>query len=165
MKVIPFKPEHIQQAAKLAELNLAEENNRLNFILPKQPIPDLSCFAHNNLGVAAFEGDKMLGFIGCYGPVTHLFGNSDGVYSPLHANATVQKNRQKIYSAMYEYASDIWVDNNLLSHSITLYANDTDAINSFFEIGFGKRCVDGAMHMSKISYYIKSTDGFYELNK
>lgn len=165
MKVIPFKAKHIQQAAKLAELSFKEENNRLNNILPKEDIPDLSHFMDNNLGVAAFDEDTMLGFICCYGPINNLFGTSEGIYSPLYANSAVAQNRQRIYSAMYEYASDVWVKHKLLSHSITLYANDTDAINSFFDNGFGKRCVDGIKDTNRCSYDLKNTDSFYELDK
>ena len=165
MKVIPFKSEHIQQAVRLAELNFKEENNRLQNILPKANLPDLSQFADNNLGVAAFDGDTMLGFICCYGPCHNLFGKSDGIYSPVHANAAVHANRQKIYSAMYQFASNIWVENKLLSHSITLYANDSDAINSFFDNGFGKRCVDAAMDMNKYSYVLKNVEHLRELHK
>lgn len=165
MKVIPFKVKYIQQAARLAELNFEEENNRLGNIMPNKTIPDLSQFADNNLGVAAFDGDVMLGFIGCYGHINNLFGMSNGIYSPIHANGAIQKNRQRIYSAMYEYASNIWVENELLSHSLTLYANDTEAINCFFDNGFGKRCVDGIKNISECSYKIKNTELFSELSR
>ena len=119
MKVIPFTQEHMQQAERLAELSFAEENNRLQNILPNASIPDLSVFANNNLGIAAFDRDTMLGYIGCYGPINNLFGKSNGIYSPVHANGAAKENRAKIYSIMttmqYSHflimasAKDVWM--------------------------------------------------------
>ena len=165
MKVIPFKHNHIQQAKKLAELNFAEENKRLNNILPTESIPDLSVFAKNNMGVVAYDGDVMLGFMGCYGPINNLFGKSNGIWSPVHAHGTVEKNRKKIYSLMYQHVAKIWVDQGLLSHCITLYANDNNAINCFFDNGFGKRLVDAVMDVNSFPCKFEDDNLCFELNR
>ena len=165
MKVLPFTSEHTQQAKKLAELSFIEENQRLNNILPNSNIPDLPASADNNLGVAAFDGDRMLGYICCYAPLRNLFGTSNGVYSPLYANGAQKQNRQKIYSAMYQYASNSWVEKKLLSHVITIYANDKEALNSFFDNGFGKRCVDAIADINSFPCKLQNEDMFSELAK
>ncbi|MEX1376654.1 MAG: GNAT family N-acetyltransferase [Eubacteriales bacterium] len=165
MEIKTFEPEHIQQALELAELSFEQENKKLNNILPKTSIPDLKEFADNKLGVAAFEKNKLIGYICCYGPVKNLFGVASGVWSPVHGNAAVQDDKRKIYSKMYQYASEMWVNQSLLSHSITLYSTDSDGIGSFFDNGFGKRCVDGIMDIRKDSIYAKNSSDFFELPK
>ena len=66
-------------------------------------IPGLYGFAENGLGVAAFENEKMIGFLCCCEPFDNAFRATDvrGIFSPMGANAAVSKNRPQIYAAMY----------------------------------------------------------------
>lgn len=70
-------------------------------------IPDLHSFSANGLGVAAFENEKMVGFLCGCDPFDNAFRATDvrGVFSPMGANAVVSENRSKIYAAMYQEAA------------------------------------------------------------
>ncbi len=81
------------------------------------------------------------------GPFDNQFGYVKGIFSPLHGHGAISSDRTKIYSMLYAQAAKIWVDKGILSHAISLYAHDTDALTSFFQNGFGMRCID-AMRFS-----------------
>ena len=59
-----------------------------------------------------------------------------------------KENREKIYSLLYQKASDIWVKDKVLSHAIEFHSNDTQSISSFFNNGFGKRCVNSILDIN-----------------
>ncbi len=122
-----------------------EEARRSHPILPDDVyIPSVEQLFTNCLGSAAYEDDKMIGFLSGFGPWGPVFCTKDamGVYSPLHAHAAVRENRKGIYQMLYQAAAEKWARMGAASHTITLYDPDEDAKEAFFEYGFGKRCVD-----------------------
>lgn len=155
MKVYDFTSEHIDEAQKLA-LACYEEERRHVPKLPKLTsagqIPNLSAFAENGLGAAAYENGRMAGFLCVTQPFEHAFGSTDvkGVFSPMGANGTVEENREKVYAALYQKAAAKWVRAGAVSHGICLYAHDTAAQKQFFQYGFGMRCIDAVRLMETI---------------
>ncbi len=144
MKIIDFTEEWIQSASLLAMENYEEERKN-TFSLPGSVIiPRLDSLAHSGLGVAAVDGEKLLGFLGAYGPFEPVFCTQAvrGVFSPLHAHGSVKHNRIKIYQHMYQAAAEKWTDAGATSHAVTLYSHDSDANKAFFLYGFGMRCMD-----------------------
>ena len=151
MEIVKLEKEHIVEATKLALENYVEESRRVNALPKMNYIPDLSCFAENEFGVAAFDGDKMLGFIGCFNPWDGAFdSNARGSFTPIHAHGCVTENRDKIYQRMYQKMAETLVNNGVLYHGIALYEHDEDAISSYFNNGFGHRCVDAIRKMETI---------------
>jgi len=142
MNIINFTEAHAAQAMRLAQAAY-EEELALVPALPDMQVPDLRHFAKNHLGVAAFEGDTMLGFLCAQGPFKKAFGTTPvrGVWSPVHANATVG-DRARVYHRMYQAAAEKWVAAGALSHAVTLYAHDEAAKQAWFTYGFGMRCID-----------------------
>ena len=63
MRVVDFAAVHIEQAARIAKQNYDEERGLVPVLPAIDKAPDLSPYAENGLGVAAFEGDSMLGFL------------------------------------------------------------------------------------------------------
>jgi len=62
MNIIDFTEAHAEQAMRLAQA--AYDRERVHVPdLPAAQVPDLRRFAQNNLGVAAFEGDALVGFL------------------------------------------------------------------------------------------------------
>jgi len=142
MKITDFTANHIEQATVLAKQNYAEARGFVPALPRVDALPDLSEFAENNMGIAAFEGDKMTGFLCAY-VFDNAFGITDvrGVWSPIHANAAAgDKNR--IYQRLYQSAAEKWAAAGVLSHAVTLYAHEQTAIQALFNYGFGLRCVD-----------------------
>ncbi len=88
-------------------------------------------------GFTHLDGTKVIGFIGGY-QVEALFGNTKGIYVPLTGHGIDPSDH---YSSLYQHASAHWVKEGYLSHSITLFTNN-EVIGEWFDLGFGKRCVD-----------------------
>ncbi len=144
MKIIDFTKELIPAARRLVMENYAEERMAVTTLPEKVYLPPFDELAENGFGAAAVNADKLLGFLGAYGPWEPVFctQNVRGVFSPLHAHAAVRENRVKIYQRMYQAAADKWVKAGAASHAVTLYAHDTAANEAFFTYGFGMRCID-----------------------
>lgn len=153
MKIIDFTEEWMTKAA---ELVLEEYQQERSFVpvLPERPrIPDLAWLAKNGLGVAAVEGERLLGFLSACGPWKPVFCTRDvsGVFSPANGHAAIREDRGRIYQRLYQAASEKWVRAGAASHTITFYAHDTDGQNALFRFGFGMRCMDLIRDISEIT--------------
>lgn len=152
MNIVDFENHHIEEATALALDNYQKERRFVGALPKLSPVHDLTQFAENGLGVAAFEGGRMIGFLCCYEPFDHAFRSTDvkGVFSPMGANASVSENRSQIYAAMYQAAGAKWVRAGAVSHAVCLYAHDEELQRQFFRYGFGLRCVDAIRLMEPI---------------
>lgn len=165
MKLVDFTTTHIEAAQELVWADYDQERSRVP-VLPAIPtLPDLASFADNQLGVAAFEGNKMVGFLCCGTPYKHAFRSTDvtGVFSPLGASGASLINRAKIYAAMYQAAGDKWARTGAASHGICLYAHDTEVQQQLFRYGFGMRCVDAVRHLEPLKASLNSEYSYAEL--
>lgn len=167
MNITDFTHNHIEEATTLAKANYEDERQFVTVLPTVDTLPDLTPFADNCLGVAAFENGKMFGFLCCYSPCDNAFGTTrvKGTFSPIHAHGTVYENREMIYKRLYQSAAEKWVKNEILSHAIGLYAHDIQAIKSFFVNGFGLRCIDAIRPMEEIECLALSDFSFYELER
>lgn len=151
MTITDFEKVHIKEAQMLGLANYNEEKANAAALPELEQFPDLEPFASNGLGVAAFEGERMIGYLCCYSPRNHAFGSqAKGVFSPIQAHGAVKENRGIIYQRMYQAAAQKWVEHNIAYHSIALYAHDCQAQNAMFTYGFGRRCVDAVRAMESI---------------
>lgn len=149
LKIFDFEKNHIEKAQKIAMMNYDEERTVVTELPSISDIYDLECFADNGLGVVIQDGGEMLGFLCCYEPWDNAFDSkARGTFSPIHAHGAVSKNRDVIYKRLYQAAAEKWVKNKISYHAITLYAHDTQAINAFFNYGFGLRCIDAIRLLS-----------------
>lgn len=62
MEVVKFEKEHIKQAREIVISNYNEEKGHITVLPHVNTFPDLECFVTNELGVAALDGDKVIGF-------------------------------------------------------------------------------------------------------
>ncbi len=167
MNIINFTHAHISEAAALALSNYEEERRFVSSLPLVTAVPDLAPFADNGFGVAAFEGEKMVGFLGFYSPWDNVFTTyAKGTFSPIHGHGSVAENRENIYKRLYQAAADKLVTAGVSSHAIVLYAHEAMAQNAFFTYGFGLRCIDAVREMELIKCNICDVDyNFCELNK
>lgn len=144
MKIVELTKVWLPAAVRLAEENYEEERRVVPALPQDVKLPSLETLAANGLGVAAVEGEELLGFLGAYGPFGPVFCTPDvcGVFSPIHAHGARQENRSLIYQRMYQAAAEKWVKAGASSHAISLYAHDTQAKDAFYTYGFGMRCMD-----------------------
>lgn len=164
IKIIDFNHSHIQKAMEIAMANYKVERQQVPILPEVDEIPDLTHYADNKMGVAAFEEDRMVGFLCAYYPREDAFGttNVKGTFTPIHAHGVAHTNemkqendvtgynRDRIYSLLYQEAAKKWVKQGILSHGIALYPNDKEAVNSFFYNGFGLRCIDAIRSLEDI---------------
>lgn len=152
LNIVDFSRSHIEEAVALARANYEEERQFVAALPEVDAMPDLTPFADNGLGAAAFENGRLLGFLCCFRPSDNAFGTTrvKGTFSPCHAHGAVQENRGYIFNRLYQAAAEKWVKNGIVSHAIGLYAHDAQAINSFFLNGFGLRCIDAIRPMEEI---------------
>lgn len=166
MKILDFNNSHVEEARLIAMDNYNEERENVA-VLPKiDKLPDIEHFASNELGVAAFDKDKMIGFLCCYDPWENAFNStSKGTFSPIHAHGTILENRSMIYKRLYQAAAEKWIKHKITYHAIGLYAHDKHAINALFTYGFGLRCVDAIRPMDSFMCQICKDITFEELAK
>lgn len=167
MDILNFEKKHIKEATAIALASYYDERQFVKELPQVCNIPDLNGFAENGLGVAAFENEKMMGFLCCYEPFENAFHSTDvrGIFSPMGANAAVSKNRSKFYAAMYQAAGEKWVKIGAVSHAICLHAHDEELQRQFFRYGFGLRCLDAIRPMELIDCKPCADYSFAELSK
>lgn len=152
MQINDFTTAHVEQAAQIAKQNYEDERGFVPALPPVDTLPDLNPYAENGLGVAAFEGSTMIGFLCSVPPFRNAFGstNATGVFSPMGANGAISENRAKIYARLYQAAAEKWVRAGASSHAVCIYAHDREVQEQFFRYGFGLRCVDAIRGMDEI---------------
>ena len=151
LKIVKLEKEHLIEAEQLAMENYQEECSKVNSLPMVTKLPELEVFTQNDFGVAAFEGDVMVGFQGCYNPWNRAFdSNVKGTFTPVHAHGCVRENRARIYERMYQHMAKLLVEQEILYHGIALYAHDEAAISAYFHNGFGHRCSDAIRTMESI---------------
>ena len=150
MTVIDFTAAHVEQATLIAKQNYEEERGFVPALPYVDKLPSLTDFAAKNHGVAMMDGNELLGFFCWEGPWDNHFGLCKGIWSPIHAHGTVKQNRAEIYDRLYQSAAKKLISDNVFSHSVSLYEHDTEAIASFFQNGFGGRCVDAVRETTPI---------------
>lgn len=153
MKIVDFEIKHVEEASILALENYNEERKTVTILPEVEALPGLTDFAKNGLGVAAYEKDRMVGFLCCYEGFDNAFGTpAKGTFSPIHAHAATKDNRSNILKRMYQAAAQKWIKQKITSHAIALYAHDTESIKAMYEYGFGLRCIDAIRSMDTFEY-------------
>ncbi len=152
MIIVDFEKKHIDEARAVALSNYNEERRLVKELPEINDLPDMTMFAENGLGVAAFENGKMTGFLCCFSPWDNAFGTAArGTFSPLHAHGAAAENRVRVYRSMYKAAAEKWVKAHITYHAVSLYAHDEKALQAFFLYGFGVRCSDAIRHTEGVA--------------
>ena len=152
MQIVDFATAHIEQAMQIAKQNYEDERHHVSALPPIETVPDLAPYVENGLGVAAFEGDNMTGFLCAIGPFKNAFRSTDviGVFSPMGAHGAIGGNRANTYAYMYQAAGEKWACAGAASHAVCLYAHEREIQEQFFRYGFGLRCIDAIRSMNGV---------------
>ena len=151
IKICDFDNNHIEVAHKIAAMNYNDERTFVPALPTLEKLPGLDDYAKNNLGVAAMEGDNLLGFLCWHKPWNGLFGLSKGTCSDVHAHGAAKQNRAEIYDRLYQAAAERLVTEDVFSHCVILYEHNAEANYSFAQNGFGRRCVDAIRETTPIA--------------
>ena len=155
LKIVDFTETHIEQAVNIAKDNYGNERKCVDILPAIDKLPDFTPFIQNGLGVSAFYGRKMVGYLCCFGPYENAFGstNAIGVWSPIHGNGIIDCEHKNIFAKMYQEAAKKWVHLKATSHAITFYAHNNVIKNQLYRYGFGLRCFDTIREMKEIQTY------------
>jgi GNAT superfamily N-acetyltransferase len=96
----------------------------------------------HGVGIAALEGSKLVGYMSFIGPIGNFFGNSPGCFSPLHGSAATGPQRHRLFSLLFQHASELMTTRSAKVFAVTTYAHDHDAATALSLNGFGIRCAD-----------------------
>jgi GNAT superfamily N-acetyltransferase len=165
LKIIDFTERHIEQAIYIAKDNYENERKCINILPVIDELPDFSPFAENGLGVSAFDGEKMVGYLCCFDPCENAFGttNDIGVYSPIYGNGIIEGNHIYTFARMYQEAAKKWVSLGATNHAMTFYAHNKYLQNQLYRYGFGLRCIDAIRAMKEVDVKENSQFVFSEL--
>ena len=148
MHIEDFCGSHLKMARQIMKENYDMERRQIPELPEMAELPELEYFAGAGLGVAAVEGEELIGYLCAYSPRDDAFGTTNvrGTFVPVHAHGVAGsitgRDRERIYSRMYQAAAEKWVRLGIRSHAIALYTHDAAAEKSFFYNGFGLRCID-----------------------
>jgi len=139
-------PEHAVQAIALAEAE-ARREQALVTALPVDAAMDLLAGSvwhviEHGTGVAAFDGDRLAGYLAFYGPIDRFFGHAPGAFAPLHGYAASGDQRERLIELLVQRAAERLVEQGITSLAPTVYAHDAEAMRALTMNGFGIRNMD-----------------------
>ncbi len=147
MNTTPIRREYLAQAAAL----FVQGYRRQRLAVPV--LPDLmedtarveamlARLMESCPGVAALEGDRLVGYMGWF--LVERFRGTErrGAYCPEWGHAVVEEAGDGVYRAMYRSAAAQWSAAGCQVHAITLLAQDRAAERTWFWNGFGLTVVD-----------------------
>jgi GNAT superfamily N-acetyltransferase len=151
MRILPFAPEHLEQAAEMVAGRYRAARAQVPFLPsrfedPCAIVPRLQDHAGNVPGVAAFRGDGLVGF------VLSLLVNNRGerlAHVPDYGHAAAGESCYDIYRQMYAAIADRWLANGCFSHAITLYPYEGEAMEAWFSVGFGLAVIDALQPLAR----------------
>jgi len=137
---------HLDQALQLFLDEYDKERQRLPYLPNKDLLLNkfkkrLRELFEKGIGITVFKQGQLIGYLIGY-PVDELFNEKPGIYVPLYGHSTINNSKKEIYQELYKKAAEIWVEENYLTHAVTLFPYDKDVINTFFWLEFGLRCLD-----------------------
>ena len=154
LKIHPLKTEHLQDAAALVGV-------RYKDLRAKEPLlPDRyqqaanlmplleNIHKHGGPGVAAIQDGRLVGFL-C-GWLMPDFRGKRSVFSPEWANAAEMNNSATIYEELYRKLAAVWVWEKYTAHYLSIFPNDTEAIQAWHHLGFGMTGVDSVRGLEPI---------------
>jgi len=160
LEITSLQPQHLEDAARLFATCYRREREQVP-ILPSRHedssgiLSVLSDLSRQAPGVAALRNSRLCGYlIGV--PIPSFKGTARGVYCPIWAHAAVGDDGPEIYRHMYGRISNQWVEDRCLTHAITLYAQDSEAIDVWFRNCFGLLVVDALRPLDPVSATVSS---------
>jgi hypothetical protein len=152
--ILPFTEEMIPESGKL--LAGRHKRNRLKlpilparFVEPRVAVKAVQALWQKKFknGYAAFRNGKMIAYL--LGElVVQPWGRSGYVYLPGYALAEGESTNA--IQDLYTLLGDDWVKKGIFIHELYISAADTNIIEAFFNLDFGKERVDALMDLQTV---------------
>ncbi len=146
IRFAPFSEAHVPDAAALAHQAYRNELRHVP-ALAADGVPDLlrdaiAGLVRDGTGVAALDGDHLVGYLAFFGPYPKFFGNGTGCFSPLHGSAVTGGDRARLTSLLFQHAAERMVDRSVDTFAITSWHHDDEVRDALASNGFGIRNAD-----------------------
>lgn len=146
---------HLEDASELVASRYKVEREQTT-ILPKiyeekrSFLPSLRDLLKRASGVAAVKGGELVGFL--LGITIPSFKSPQkGAFCPEWAHVAVGPGKRRIYQLMYEKISSRWIESGCFTHGITVFAHDSETIDTWFWSNFGLETVDAIRDLSPLN--------------
>lgn len=90
------------------------------------------------------------------------FHGEKSAFCPTVSHAAIEEDKEQVYRAIYNYASQKWLENNMFNHLWMIFKNDDVLKNILYDIGFGSHVVDACQ---KTSGFTLQIDCPYRISK
>ncbi|MEW5870294.1 MAG: GNAT family N-acetyltransferase [Chloroflexota bacterium] len=149
MRISPLTSAHLPQAAALFVQSFQKQRRAVSVLPARMAKPQLVADlladrAQARAGLAALEGERLLGYLAWYYAKDFRGTGRKGAYCPEWGHACAQADSAPIYQALYRAAATQWFAQGCQVHAITLLAHDRAAERDWFWNGFGLAVVDAA---------------------
>ena len=106
----PLAERHIRDATMLALTAFAHERERVP-ALAADGVPAVLGRAVADLfqrgtGVAALDGDRLMGYLAFFGPIEGFWRSGTGCFAPLHGMAVSGNARSRLTSLLFQHAAE-----------------------------------------------------------
>ncbi len=95
-------------------------------------------------GLAAYEGDRLFGYLGWWIVDGFRSTSRKAAYVPEWAHGASEDRKPATYRSLYRAAAETWAAKGCDTHAITLLTSEKEAIDTWFWNGFGLTVVDAA---------------------
>ena len=156
MKITPFQPAYLEQAARLFSHNFAALRLSLPILpdtlqQPAQVAARLEELMTTSPGLNALRDEQVVGYLGWYLIDNFRSAPRKAAYCPEWAHAAVEEGKPAIYRALYRAASTIWSEAGCQVHAISLLAHDRAAQETWFWNGFGLAVIDAVRSIQPLA--------------
>jgi GNAT superfamily N-acetyltransferase len=152
--VVPFREEHIQDAAALFVDAYRVQRGETPSLPPRHEetttiAPMLQRLVAGAPGIAAIRDGKLVGYV--LGMLLESFRGQRSMYSPEWAHALASGEQGVVFQEMYAQIARRWVANGSLKHLFTALANDSTTLTALHWLGFGLMGVDAIRDVTPIA--------------
>ena len=142
----PLAASHIEPAFALALTAYVHEREHVPAlaadgvpIVLRRAIADL---VQRGTGVAALDGDRLMGYLAFHGPIEGFWGSGTGAFSPLHGSGVAGPSRSRLMSMLFQHAAEALVAQGVDTFAITTWRHDLDVAEALTLNSFGIRNAD-----------------------
>ena len=169
--ILPMREKHLEEAAELAAgryRRLLEQVPYLpgSYADPARIYPILASMQAESTGLAAVQAGRLVGYLCAW--LLPDFQGRKAAFSPELANGVVPEDGRRIFEEMYTYLAAAWRADGVITHLVSLLAEDQIAWQTWRWLGFGMIAADGLRTMQPLgesSDDLRSPKQVMEANK
>lgn len=126
-------------------------------------IPDFLCGGENSIkmylenqinqgkAIISKKDDVIIGYIAW---MYIDFHNEKSAFCPIIGHAAIEEDSLTVYHELYNYAAQIWVDDDRFNHLWMIYNDDHTLKDMLYDIGFGSHVIDAYTKVQTLVWQI-----------